>query len=299
MIRRILFFAALLLPLSALGAELTRHSVDSGGHPLTLWEKSPQQPRAQLLLLHGRTWSSIPDFDLQVTGERLSFMDGLVAKGYRVYALDARGYGATPRDASGWLTPDKAARDALAVMRWIRERNNQPLHLFGWSYGSMVGQLALQRQPAAARSLILFGYPWQEGRHAVPAADSYPAEPPREANTAEAAASDFITPGSISDRAIDAYVAASLKADPIRVDFRDLHQWLQLDAAKISTPTLLLKGEFDPLTPMQQQAAFFAGIGTADKWFVELPGGDHAALLEAPRERMLHAIDSFIRSLDM
>lgn len=298
MIRRILIAALFLIAPPVLGAELIRHSVMSDGHPLTVWEKSPKQPRAQLLLLHGRTWSSLPDFDLQVAGENLSFMDGLVAMGYRVYALDARGYGATPRDSSGWLTPDRAARDAHHVLQWISKNDSLPLHLYGWSYGSMVGHLVMQRHPSAARSMILFAYPWQEDAYPVPDADDYPDDPPRAKNTAEAAASDFVTPGSISERAIAAYVAASLEADPIRVDFRDLHQWLELDATRIQTPTLLLKGEFDPLTPMEQQVAFFAAIGTADKWFVELSGGDHAALLETPRERMLHAIDSFIRSLE-
>ena len=69
-------------------------------------------------------------------------------------------------------------------------------------------------------------------------------------------------------------------------------------ASKLVTPTLLINGQFDPLTPMNQQAEFFAKLGTADKWFIELSGGDHAALLETPRNRMLLAIDSFIRYLD-
>lgn len=292
----LLIMVFLLCPLNALGEDAMAHKIDSDGHTLTLWEKSPAKPGAQILLLHGRTWSSIPDFDLQVDGEELSFMDGLVALGYRVYALDARGYGGTPRDDSGWLTPTKAARDALNTMSWIRARHPLPLHVYGWSYGSMVGQLALQQRPDAAKSLILFGYPWRPGAYAAP--DGYPDEPPMERNTAESAASDFITPGSISEAAIKAYVEASLKADPVRVDFRDLHEWLELDASKVTTPTLLIKGQFDPLAPMRQQAEFFAQLGTADKWFVELSGGDHAALLETPRRRMLLAIDAFIRSLD-
>jgi len=35
-----------------------------------------------VLLIHGRTWSGRPDFDLQVSGESRSFMDALVAQGY-------------------------------------------------------------------------------------------------------------------------------------------------------------------------------------------------------------------------
>jgi alpha-beta hydrolase superfamily lysophospholipase len=126
----------------------------------------------------------------------------------------------------------------------------------------------------------------------------YPAVAPAEANTAENAASDFIVPGSISQKAIETYVEASLRADPVRVDIRDIHEWAELNPGRVKTPTLLIKGEFDPLVPIGQQAELFRDLGTPDKWFIILPGGDHAALLETPRERMLHAMDSFMQSLE-
>ena len=294
------FFGLLLLLFCAqlAASDLVKHVVPSDGHPMTLWEKSPADPKAKILLLHGRTWSSLPDFDLQVEGEDLSFMDGLNALGYSVYALDARGYGATPRDASGWLTPDRAARDVSNVLAWLRERSAKEVHLFGWSYGAMVAQLVMQRAPEDARTLILFGYPFSLERYSVFEKVVYPAVAPAQANTAENAASDFIVPGSISQQAIDTYVEASLRADPVRADIRNTYEWAELNPARIKTPTLLIKGEFDPLVPIAQQAEFFRDLGTADKWFVILPGGDHAALLETPRERMLHAMDSFMQSLE-
>ena len=90
--------AAFLATGSALAQEGVLHTVDSDGHPMALWEKSPQNPKGTVLLLHGRTWSGVPDFDLQVPGEELSLMDGLVEEGWSTFALDQRGYGATPRD---------------------------------------------------------------------------------------------------------------------------------------------------------------------------------------------------------
>jgi alpha-beta hydrolase superfamily lysophospholipase len=65
-----------------------RHTVSSEGHPMAVWEKRPEEPHAAVLLLHGRTWSTLPDFDLQVKGEDLSLMDGLVGLGYATYGLD-------------------------------------------------------------------------------------------------------------------------------------------------------------------------------------------------------------------
>ncbi len=71
------------------------------GHPNAVWEKRPADPVGVLLLIHGRTWSGIPDFDLRVEGEELSLMDRLAEAGYAVYAQDLRGYGVTQRDSTG------------------------------------------------------------------------------------------------------------------------------------------------------------------------------------------------------
>ena len=81
------------------------------------------------------------------------------------------------------------------------------------------------------------------------------------------------------------------------MDFKNLHEWAELDPSLITTPTLLLQGEFDPLAGPADLPSFFDHIKTADKWWVVLADGDHAALLEKPRGKMLQAIDSFIQSL--
>ena len=294
-----LFIGAFLVSQSlfSVAAELRQHTVKVDGHPMALWEKRARNPLGTILLLHGRTWSSVPDFDLQVPGEELSFMDGLIEKGYTVYALDGRGYGATPRDQTGWLTPDRATKDAIAVLKWIKTQNKVDSHLFGWSYGSMVSQLVVQRDPNLVASVTLFGYPYNPTRYPSSQLNEYPKKAPAKQNTAVNAASDFITPGSISDEAIKAYVIAALKADPIRVDFKDLHQWKELNPKLVTTPLLLLQAEHDPLAPTENQANFFAAVSTSNKWWISLPNGDHAALLEAPREKMLDAIDNFIDSI--
>jgi pimeloyl-ACP methyl ester carboxylesterase len=268
--------------------------VEVDGHPLAVWEKSPASPRGTVVLIHGRTWSSLPDFDLQVPGEELSLMDGLVAEGFSAYAVDLKGYGSTPRDETGWLTPDRAARDMVEILRWVAERTGEPPALFGWSYGSMVGQLTAQRAGELMSALILFGYPVGPDMD-FSGGGPDPDEPPRIPNTAAAAASDFLIPGTISERAIDEYVRHSLAADPVRVDWRDLAGWSELDPSKVLVPTLLIQGEKDPFAPTERQAAFFSRLGTADRTWVTIAGGDHAAHLETPRPNFIHAMVSFLR----
>lgn len=299
--KRLALAFLLFLSLSAFAekAELKRHTVMADDHPIALWEKRAAGAKEAVLLVHGRTWSALPDFDLQVEGEDLSLMDGLVEAGYAVFAVDLRGYGETPRDSTGWLTPNRAADDVAIVISWIADhaRWDRKPHLFGWSMGSTISQLTVQRHPDRVSSLTLFGY-WRDDDMDEPA-DEPGIEPLRETNTAEAAASDFITPGSISQIAIDTYVAVALEADPVRVDVKSLDQYNVLDGSKINIPTLVIAGEFDPLAAAENQAKLFTRLATGHKQYVSVPGGDHAAFLETPRAYFLHELVGFLEGVSL
>jgi pimeloyl-ACP methyl ester carboxylesterase len=258
------------------------------GFKLTMWRKAPAQPRRAVLLVHGRTWSGRPDFDLQVPGEKRSFMDALVGQGYAAYALDLRGYGGTPRDATGFLTPERAAADVAAALRAIGDRPA----LFGWSLGSMVAQLTTQRHPELVSALVLFGYPFDPDDK-VPDHPE-PDAPARKPTTAEAAAEDFIAPAMISKQAIAAYVQAALAADPVRMDWHHDIEWNALSPAAVRVPVLLLQAELDPLAKSDAHARLFAKLGTFDRQWVVIPKGDHAALLEDTAPRMIAAIRAFL-----
>lgn len=276
-------------PVPAAAVEPTRITVTADdGFQLAMWRKAPGRPRRSVLLVHGRTWSGRPDFDLQVPGESRSFMDALVAQGYAAYAIDLRGYGATPRDATGFNTPERAAADVAAALRAIGGR---PV-LFGWSRGSMISHLASQRTPELMSAVILFGYPGDPDRKVPEQAE--PETPARRPTTAEAAAEDFIAPGVITQRAIAAYVQAALAADPVRVDWRHDTEWNVLSPGAVHVPVLLIQAELDPLAKTDAQARLFTRLGTTDRQWVVIPGGDHAALLEDTAPRMIEAIRAFI-----
>lgn len=292
----VLFGVAALSP--ACAAERLRHTVVADGHPLAVWEKTEDQDAEEaILLVHGLTWSAIPDFDLQVAGEDLSLMDGLADAGYAVYAIDLRGYGQTPRDDTRWLTPDRSARDIAIVLEWMtarKEWRRRP-HLFGWSLGSVRSQLLAQRRPELISSLTLFGYPFDPDRTHPP--DGPDIRPNNKVNTREAAASDFITPGSISQKAVDAYVALAVQCDPIKTDLRRWDQYNELDPQKIITPTLILQGQYDPIAKTEYQEKLYARLKTAHKQWTTIPGGDHAAFMESPRTYFIHVLLAFLEGV--
>ncbi len=273
-----------------------RHTVEVDGHPLAVWEKSPPSPTDVVVLVHGRTWSALPDFDLQVEGESRSLMDALVAEGFATYAVDLRGYGQTPRDDTQWLTPDRAEADVAAVLQWAHARHAdlpRPT-LLGWSLGSLVGQLVAQRHGEAMSTLVLYGYPRDPDRR-YPKDPPGEVEPPKKATTGEAAAEDFRIPGSISAAGIDAFVAQALAADPVRMDWRASEQWNGLEPSQVRVPTLLIHGEQDPYAPVNNQAELFSRLGTPDRAWVIVAGGDHAAHLENVGPRFVDAVVGFVR----
>lgn len=275
-------------------AERTQHTVNSDGHPIAVWEKSHPEAKEAVLLVHGRTWSALPDFDLQVEGEELSLMDALVNEGYATYAIDLRGYGATPRDSSQWFTPDQAAKDLKVTLEWISQQqswNNKP-HLFGWSMGSSNSQLTAQRYPDLISSLILFGY-WVDADQEFEA-DPEGLTPEYIVNTAEAAASDFLKPGiTISQNAIDRYVEEALKADSLKVDWRNLDDYNELDPSKVTVPTLLIQGMDDPIAPTDRQVKLYIRLGSTYKNWVTVEG-DHAAFMETAKKPFVKSMVDFM-----
>jgi len=294
-IRRTCALLLVVLGARGLGAQampiLERREVRVDGHPMTVWSKRPpREPRGAILLVHGRTWSARPNFDLRVpNGDvKVSLMDALVARGYAVYALDQRGYGGTPRDGSGWLTPDRAERDVSAVLEWMHARqqtgNGSPSRksvalpvLLGYSRGAQVAALVAQRHPTQISGLVLYGYP-DPGAGGTATAD--PAVPPRVRTTAAGAGEDFISPAVTPPGVKEAYVRAATTMDSIRADWRQEPQLAAIDPALVHTPTLLLDGERDPYANASNHPAFFSRLGTADRWWVVLPGADHVAHLE-------------------
>jgi alpha-beta hydrolase superfamily lysophospholipase len=271
-----------------------RFTVQSDGHPIAVWARRPAQPRGSILLIHGRTWSSRPDFDLQVPGMQRSVMASLSARGFAAYAVDLRGYGETPRDATGWLTPKRATADVLNVLTWIqRQHPTLPLPaVLGWSRGGAIAMMAAQSQPAKVSAFITFGFVLVAVLQFVDV--TLPEKPQMEKNTAESAASDFISPKITPTPVIKAFVEQALKADPILADLKGDSEYNGMKPARVTVPTLVLYGDNDPGVPHEDAGKFFARIAAGDKQMVVLPEADHAAQLEDTHDAWIAAVVNFL-----
>lgn len=123
-----------------------------------------------VILVHGRTWSSVPVFDLDVATEErgpehsLSLMRVLSELGISSYAVDFRGFGETPRDGSGFCTPSRCVEDLMVAARWSHEHSKAEYGLgldhnpaiLGWSQGALVSMLYAQQYPELMSDLVLY-----------------------------------------------------------------------------------------------------------------------------------------------
>jgi alpha-beta hydrolase superfamily lysophospholipase len=276
--------------------EPERLLVDAAGQQVTVWSRRSEHPQGTVVLVHGRTWSARPVFDFEPRSGSRSLLKALAAAGLETYAIDLPGYGASARVSSGWLTPTRAAEAVEATLGFVVRRHPglpAPL-LLGWSRGSKISALVATRAKQPLSGLVLYGY------NLDPAAppDNGPAsgQPPALANTAEWARSDFVTPAVASSALIEDFVSAALAADPVRVDVCCDVEFLGIRPEAIRFPTLLLHGARDPAFKPAVAGAFFSRLAAAERRWIIVASGDHAAHLEDCAAEVVAAMIDFMRA---
>lgn len=274
---------------------LERLTVTVDGHPVRVWARRPAKAQGAVLFVHGRTWSARPNFDLHTPSGSMSILQAFADRGYAAYAVDLRGYGETPRDATGWLSPTRAAADVKGALEWIAAREGGKPALVGYSRGSVVSFLTAQTYPQSLSLVVLYGYPGDPDVKMAP----QPATPTvlRAPTTLAAAGSDFIVPNAARPEVIAAYQKAAVAADPVRTDWGHEDEFNVLDPKKVTVPLMLLQGASDPGIKPAGSARVINGLGNESRAWVVLPGSDHAAHLEdRTHKAWIMAIIDFIAS---
>ena len=278
------------------------------GHPIRVWRKGPADGKP-ILLLHGRTWSARPVWDLQVGSPPrdgaselgASTMDLLAAHGYQSWAPDFRGLGGTARDAQGWTTPDTCLADVKAVLDLMAADGKEKPPMIGWSQGAMVAQMVAQQYPDLISHAVLYASIFDPDLAYPPPAKDAPGlldeAPPHVDNTMEGAMEDWTVPGIIDDEAAQAFGTEALKWDARKVSWNGLDQFNVCDPAKVTVPTLVIHGEKDWYTSMDKQRALFMGIACGNKAWRVIPGCDHPVhLYPKQRQQWLGSCLEFIQA---
>lgn len=148
--------------IASMDVERQSFKVAVAGGELSAWSVRPANHPGgpTVVFVHGKTFPSVPDFDLQVPGaaQTHSYMEYLARRGIHCWCFDHRGFGASWKPVEGSLFTSRVrARDLLAVLATVRKASPSPLTLVGLSLGCATIAAALERDPGIAERIILLG----------------------------------------------------------------------------------------------------------------------------------------------
>jgi len=320
---------------------LDTHAVpaEDDGHPLAVYTieendtdndniEQQKQQRTPVLLLHGRTWSSVPVYHLTGNndttetsegGENRSLIQAIYnSKHIQPYAMDFRGFGGTPKDESGFVEPLRCVSDVVSVLKWIHKKHNnegsgdnKPA-LLGWSHGALIAQITAQRHSEALSKLILYGSMYNPNmKYPIPPHgnlhtghtdhEDFPLREMAARNEYDGAMEDFT---NVSNEArifpplsAKLFAEAALASDPIKVKWWNLHQLNECHPSLVKVPTMVIAGDQDPYATMQTQAELFTNLGRGvDRVWSIIANGDHAVHLSDERHRLAENINNFLET---
>jgi pimeloyl-ACP methyl ester carboxylesterase len=220
-----------------------------------LWYETAGTTGEPLLLLHGGM-SDGSSWGLHATP---------LSERFRVVMPDQRGHGRSP-DLDGPLTYDAMADDTIAFIETVV---GEPAHLVGWSDGGILAILISLRRPDLVRRQVLIGANFHH---------------------------EGLIPGTLELSDPDDPTVAIFKAmyEAVTVDgpehwpvffHKTTSMWVGQpaltveDVARITTPTLVLIGDDEPIYLAHTVALYEA---LADAQLAVIPGASHIVPFEKP-----------------
>jgi pimeloyl-ACP methyl ester carboxylesterase len=288
-------------------------------------ERTVAQDGKVLLLIHGYSIPGSVAFDTD--HGNCSWMRHLARVGWDTFAVDLEGFGLSTRppvmdnpdafpDSKAPIHADVALRGVERVVEFIGAlRGVEQVHLLGWSQAAYLEapRYAIRHPDKVAR-LVLFGVAYhnpvsQEERgkavaegHAEKVFHSVPA-PERWAGLGT-------EEGLIAPGCFEAHRQALLASDPksgelggaVRIPAgRSVDEALAdpyFDAAKISVPTLVIRGDADTWATRQDNQKLIDVLGATVKEYVEIPNGGHFLQFENVNLEFYEALQNFLEAED-
>ena len=266
------------------------HWTHKDGVRLFLWEKFVGSPdgKQAILFVHGSSMASQPTFDLCVPGRPdSSVMDWFARRGFVCWSVDMEGYGRS--DKSRDITCDIAngADDLTAATDYISTRRGErDVMMYGISSGALRAALFAQQHPERVSRLALDAFVWtgngaptlEQRRKKLPQFLAEKRRPIDRAFVYSIFERDH--PETTDRRVVDAFADAILALDDSMPNgtYIDMCSRLPIvDPARITAPTLVLRGQYDGIAAFDDLIEFFKRLPSADKQFTVMPGISHAS----------------------
>jgi pimeloyl-ACP methyl ester carboxylesterase len=285
----------------------TEHWTRKGDVKLFLWNKAPAAGTKKvgtILFVHGSSMASQPTFDLFVPGRpHSSVMEWFAARGYDTWCMDNEGYGRSDKSRPINCDIPNGADDLDAGSKYILEKTSAgKLLVYGISSGALKAALFAQQHPERVARIALDAMVWTgEGSPTLEQRrkrlDEFKAKNRRPIDRA------FVHsifnrdhPGTADDATINAFADAILALDDSvpTGTYVDMCSRLPLvDPAKITVPTLVMRGEYDGIAGFDDLIEFYKRLPNSDKQFALMAGISHASFQQKNYMMVYHILLAF------
>jgi pimeloyl-ACP methyl ester carboxylesterase len=281
-------------------------------------------PSKTIVMVHGATFSSGSLYDVALGG--VSFMDYLAAAGFDVFAVDVRGYGRSTRPESmqsdadlnlPTLNTDIGVRDFTSAVEFVlKYRAIDRTNIFAMSWGGTVAGTFAARNADKTEKVALLAPQWLSDKP-IPIDPGGPLGSYRLVPVLEGKARWLSTAPEhgratlIPDGWFEQWARATLAEDPWSTEqtpgrlratngpIQDIREYWRVgnpyyQPSEITSPVLLVHGEWDIDVPIELALAYFKELKNARyrRW-IEIGEATHLTLLEKNRMLAFKAIADF------
>jgi len=285
----------------------TEHWTNKGDIRLFLWRKPPgagTTPKGSILFVHGSSMASQPTFDLEVPGRPdSSVMEWFAARGFDTWCLDNEGYGRSDKKRPINFDISNGADDLDAASRYVLKTSGaKKLLFYGISSGALKAALFAERHPERVARLALDAFVWTgegsptlaERKKRLPEFIAKNRRPIDRAFVQSIFARDH--PGTADAATVSAFADAILALDdsvPTGTYVNMCSKLPLVDPARITVPTLLMRGQHDGIAGVDDLIEFFKRLPNPDKQFCVMPGISHASFQQKNYLMVYHILHAF------
>ena len=283
------------------------HWTRKGDVKLFLWRKSPPAPdqaKGTVFFVHGSSMASTPTFDLEVPGRPdSSVMDWFVARGFDTWCMDHEGYGRSDKSRPINCDIANGADDLAAGTDYVLKHSpHKKLLIYGISSGALRAALFAQRHPERVARLALDAFVWT-GKGSPTLAERTKKLPEFRKMNRRPIDPAFVRtiftrdhPGTADEATIEAFAEAICALDdsvPTGTYVDMCANLPVVDPAKITVPTIVMRGEFDGIASFEDLIEFYVRLPNADKQFAVMAGISHASFQQKNYMTAYHILHSF------
>lgn len=269
----------------------TTKKVDESEIRLFVYRKklrTTEPPKGTILFVHGSSMASTPTFDLQVDNRPFSsVMDWFSTKGFDTWCVDMEGYGRSDKDRDITFDIANGADDLAATSDYISKTcGADKFLLYGISSGALRAAKFAEQYPERVARLALDAFVWT-GEGSPTLAERKKKLPQFLEQKRRPIDLEFVRsifsrdhPDTADAAVVEAFADAICALDDSIPNgtYIDMCSRLPIiDPAKLTAPTIIMRGEHDGIAGMQDLIDFYQALGTQDRQFAVMPGISHAS----------------------